>query len=169
MRFSSFETGPSLHSNLFSAAPMSLAYTLLLDSDAAPEDVRRHIAGDTAFERVGDALRSQGVTVTVSETPAFVRMVARDESDLNPSILVGLDLHREYVDVGTRVALALSVALAHRFGGDALLKYLGDYPILARRQGKIVVDPGWARTHPDLVAHLGEPTARSPLPGERWA
>ena len=39
---------------------MSLTYTLLLASDAAPEDVRRYVAGLEGFERVTDALRGSG-------------------------------------------------------------------------------------------------------------
>lgn len=179
MRSSSSATEPFSDCNTLARPPvappraplsiMSLTYTLLLASDAAPDDVRRDVASREDFERVGDALRGPGVTVTVAEAPAFTRAVARDESGLDPSLLVGMDLHREHLEEGEGTALALAARLARSFGGDAFLKYLGDYPVFAYREGTLVADPGWAAARPELAARLGDGVETDPLPGEPWA
>ena len=102
--------------------------------------------------------------MTVAEAPAFTRAVARDELGLDPSLLVGVELHREHREAGDVTALTLAAQLARGFGGDAFLKYLGDYPVFTYRDGTLVADRGWAAARPELAACLGDGVTTEPPP-----
>lgn len=153
---------------------MSLHYDLLLETERAPADVLDRLAATGAFERVDGALRGPGLTVSAAALSAFGRSVARDDLELDAALSVVFDLDGgEARDEAEALALDLALALAAEAPGDAFLSYLGDYPVLARRGGALVLDRGWAEARPALAVRVESgsdgPVGADDLFGQPWA
>ena len=99
---------------------MSLSYNLLLATDRSPEDVLEAAAETGTYDRVGGALRGEGVTVFASAPSAFSRSVALEDVGLDASVSVVFELHRDARDAGERAALEAAYALALEADGAFL-------------------------------------------------
>jgi hypothetical protein len=146
---------------------MSIYYSLQLATAAAPAEVSARLAASEDDGASADAGAAESAFVTVrgyDPDPVDDQLYVHAYG-FAPRVGVVVELDKFAPGVREREAPAMRVlrALLRRTDADLYVSHLGDYPVLVRRRGSIVVDARWAAQRPWLAAELPFPYALGTL------
>ena len=155
---------------------VALTYSLLLQTDAAASDVGEAVLSVDSFELEDGSVVAPGVLAGVGSLTsadrldAYSQSIYLEEKGLSPSVIVTFTVNKfDLRSRGEANAVDAIVSLAVRFGPKAFATYLGDYPVLARSGGQLVVDAGWSAARPELAERVVEEHTVEDLPGTAWS
>lgn len=150
---------------------MALEYTLSLDSALDPEGLLRaceQALGLSPKPRIpGDIVErnAPGMFLTGAFAAPMEREVLEDELGIRPRVTVTFRLDKEVRHAARLRMLRATADLLTRIPGDAALVFNGDFVLLVRRDGRVLVNASDDLFDPDELAALDLPYERAHLAG----